>query len=747
MSGGGRLSLVVASALCAAMTGGAQALPLARSLAVTAPSHPVIAIDMPRAKPRPGDPIATLVARGQPLPRPKPALDQPQVATAPAPVKPAAVPQASSPSATPLSVSVGKTEIDDVPARNGSLKDGLDALSKNQFTLAIAIRNGMKPSLERKILDWQLARSGSSLIPSAFITRFAAENRHWPDARLLRIRAEAALLEENPPASKVLAVFAGSTPISTDGTIVLARAQLNLGRKDTARDLARNVWRNAKLSSTAQTRFLKEFGALLTSSDHQTRAHAMLYQERVNDALRVADKLSKDEKALIQARVAVIRRLRTAGKLLDAVPKSLRDDPAYLFEKARYLRRKENWTEAGKLLAAAPRDRRAVIDPDAWWTERRIVSRKLLELGEVKTAYKIAAGHSALSPAEFAEAEFHAGWYALRFLKDPAKARPHFQRILEVGQTAITRSRGYYWLGRTDEARGNTAAAHNHYEKAAAYGSAFYGQLARAKLGKSSVGVPLPPQPGSTDKAAFERNELVQAIKALNKADHISRTLPLFLQLSKSLPNAAQAALLVDLAEQLGKHRYALIAGKEVAGRWPEAASLAFPLNAIPKSTRIKDGVEKPMVYAIARQESAFDPAAISHAGARGLLQLMPGTARATAKRHGLAYSQSRLTSDPAYNATLGAAHLGELVDDFNGSYIMTFAGYNAGPRRVSEWVERFGDPRSGKVDPIDWIETIPFTETRNYVQRITENLQVYRKRLNGSGLQIEKDLRRGRPG
>ncbi|MCW2309351.1 transglycosylase SLT domain-containing protein [Rhodobium gokarnense] len=701
----------------------------------------LIRISVPRPKPA-RDPIAATIADTVPLkaPVPQPKPTPPAISHSPAPAPPPATE-----TALPLAATVGQNAADRVAAAKGSLKDGLAALRKGRVGTAIAIHNGMgRNSLNRKILEWQIARSGGREVPSAFITRFAASAPGWPDSRLLKIRAEAALLRENPAPAKVIGVFGRAWPVSTDGTIALARAHRELGRRDDARRLIRDVWRRKRMSKKQQATILREFGRLLNRADHKARADAMLYHDRVTEAERLAGHLSSSERALVKARGAVIRRQRNAGTLLKKVPKSLQRDPSYLYARAQYLRRKDHWTEAGTLLAGAPRDPQALIDPDAWWVERKIVSRKLLELGKPDLAYKVAARHSAESPAKRAEAEFHAGWYALRFLKKPGLARPHFKKILEIGETPITRSRGYYWLGRAEEDLGNKDAAKTAFERAAAYPSAFYGQLARARLGKSSLGLGHPPAASADDRTAFSRNELVRAIKAMADAGHVDLTLPLFMHLSRTLPNAAQAALLTDLAEDYGKHRYALIVGKEAANRWPEAAAIAFPMKAIPAKTKITRGVEKPLVYAVARQESAFDPGAVSHAGARGLLQLLPSTAKATARRNGLPYSKSRLTQDAAYNATLGAAHLGELVGRFDGSYIMTFAGYNAGSRRVDEWVSRFGDPRSSKVDAIDWIERIPFTETRNYVQRITENLQVYRTRLNGSGLQIEKDLRRG---
>lgn len=723
--------------------------------AFVAPPRPVVAAAgkslitaaIPRPKPRERDAVAAIIDGAAPRPRVKPdrtARPEKQIRETPGePERTFKAAPAKRP-VRPLAAIGGPIASDAVPAVSGKLKDALAALQKNEFRLAIGIRNGMRPSLDRRIIDWQLARSGARDISSAFIARFLADAPGWPDGKLLRVRAERALLREKPEASSVLKAFAGTEPASTEGAILLARAHIAKGNPEQAARLIRTVWRGKRLSKSMQVVIIGEFGKLLHRADHKARADAMLYHERINDAQRLERFLTKAERALFAARSAVIRRKRNAGRLLKAVPASLHRDPGYQFARIQYLRRSNEWSAAAKLLLAAPRDQSVLIDPDEWWVERRLVSRKMLDLGKARTAYEIAAGHSARSAAKQAEAEFHAGWYALRYMRDPARARPHFQNILKIGKTAITRSRGYYWLGRTDEARGNKSAAQSHYQKAAEYGSTFYGQLARARLGKSTVGLGRMPRPGKADRTAFANNDLVKAIKALAADGHVHRTLPIFLHLSKTLPTPEQAALLIDLAESYGKHRFALIVGKRAARRWNDAAALAFPLNAIPRKTKIKRGVEKPMVYAIARQESAFDPAAVSHAGARGLLQLMPATAKATARRNGLSYSKKKLTTDAAYNATLGAAHLGELVNEFNGSYIMTFAGYNAGSRRVAQWIARYGDPRSRTVDAVDWIERIPFTETRNYVQRITENLQVYRARLEGTGLRIEKDLRRG---
>jgi soluble lytic murein transglycosylase len=257
----------------------------------------------------------------------------------------------------------------------------------------------------------------------------------------------------------------------------------------------------------------------------------------------------------------------------------------------------------------------------------------------------------------------------------------------------------------------------------------------------------MPPRPDVTDvdRTAFAANDLARATVLLVRAGARSEATPLIAELAKQLPSGGQVVILADWLERVGDHRAALQVGKLAADRNLGTEQLAFPLEALPPSGRSQKQVETAMVYAIARQESAFDPAAVSHAGALGLLQLLPTTAQATARTLGMPFSRPRLTADADYNATLGAAHLRELLDDFGGSYILTFAGYNAGPRRAREWMERFGDPRNPTIDPVDWIELIPYGETRSYVQRVMENMQVYRERLDGSPLMIAEDLKRGR--
>ncbi|HXV28893.1 MAG TPA: lytic transglycosylase domain-containing protein, partial [Sinorhizobium sp.] len=333
-------------------------------------------------------------------------------------------------------------------------------------------------------------------------------------------------------------------------------------------------------------------------------------------------------------------------------------------------------------------------------------------------------------------------WYALRGLEDPTTAARHFRRILDASGRPISASRAWYWLGRAAEAGGPGASA-DYFANAARYPGTFYGQLAAARLGLSALNVAYP-SPTPEDRARFEGREAVRAIDRLEAAGHGWRADSLYRALAEELTSAGELAILAARAEKTRDHQLSLQVGKIAFGRGIDVAALAFPLGVIPSSANI-DGAGKALAYAIARQESAFNPAAVSPANARGLLQLLPTTAKGVAGRYGLAYSKDRLTSDAGYNATLGAHYLGEQIDSFGGSYILTFIAYNAGPRRVPQWIERYGDPRGGPIDEVvDWIERIPFEETRNYVQRVMENYQVYKSRL-GQKADIVSDLRLGR--
>jgi len=523
------------------------------------------------------------------------------------------------------------------------------------------------------------------------------------------------------------AFFAGQKPASAAGKVALALALRADGAEREAAALVRDAWRNDTFGREFESKILDLFPGVLAQVDHRDRMERFLFKESWSSALRAAAYASKDYVLLAKARVAVGEEAGNAQKALDAVPPSLRYETSYLFAKAQFLRRKEKLDEAAKVLADVSRDPDILVDGDEWWVERRLLARKLLDKGDAKTAYAVARDHAGETTEKRIEAEFHAGWIALRFLNDPATAARHFADAAKIAERPISVARTAYWQGRAAEAAGAHDEARGFYEKAAGYSITYYGQLARAKLGQAEVALRAL---GSGGRAAFEITSAAQGLKKLYEAGVRDLAITLSSDLASRLTDASHLDALGQLVTDARDPRALLAVGKTAVQRGFPLDLHAFPTLGVPAFEPVGDRIEKAMVYAITRQESAFDPAAQSSAGARGLMQLMPDTARRTAKRFGFEFALDRLL-DPAYNAKLGAAHLGELMSDWKGSHILMFASYNAGGGNVSKWIKAYGDPRSPNVDPIDWVERIPFSETRNYVQRVMENLLVYRSRLN----------------
>lgn len=636
------------------------------------------------------------------------------------------------------------SDMPNVKAKKGSLKAALAAVDDNKILDALAFRAAMKDPVDKAILTWRLIRNGDPLIPYGMISEFREKHSDFPLQTTIKRRAEEALARQKLNSNMVLSVYGDTEPVSIRGIIQKSEALLAAGRKNEAAKLIRDLWRTSRLSRSYENEIKKKFKSVLRKSDHKWRSEMLLYNERTSEAVRIASLVGKDYLVLAKARQAVIRRSKAAAAL-KRVPKSLRKDPSYIFARVQHLRRTKNPRDSAALLQTAPSDPALLVDPDEWWVERKLASREMMKLGRNQQAYDIAAVHRGGSSATIAEAEFHAGWFALRFLNKPKLAKPHFENIARIATKPRSLARAYYWMGRADEAMQNKASAQQNFSRASNYPTVFYGQLANEKIGRRSLNLVGNPKPTKAVRKRHEARIPVKAIHRLMKIGRDDLAGTFARALSQTLKDPAEIVLLAQFAEKTKQHRLALQIGRLAEAEGHELHLLSFPVAAIPSKTRVPRSVGKGLVYSIARQESGFNPKAVSGAGARGLLQLMPATAREVSRGLKLKYSKARLTTDPTYNATLGAAYLEQLLAEYNGSMIMTFAGYNAGGSRVRRWIKTYGDPRKMNVDNIvDWVESIPFTETRSYVQKIMENTQVYRARLKEGGLSLSKDLRRG---
>ncbi len=582
-------------------------------------------------------------------------------------------------------------------------------------------------------LEWAALRLQPGATGIQRIARFLASHPDWPDAGALRQRAEELLWTTKRSPDEVAAFLNGRDPETPPGWLAQARSLMARGEVDKAAGIASRIWREADLYPAYETTVLKEFGDFLTWTDHKYRSDRFFYKDNTSASLRAASLAGPDVEALAHARE------NAAEKPLGALTPELKNDPTAIYAQIQKLIRDNHIPEAANLMNAAPRDATALINSDEWWSLRRQLARKLLDIGDAKTAYQISAEHSAVANDLRIEAEFHAGWIALRFLANPALAETHFAKAAPLANTPISIARIAYWRGRAAEAAGGRQAANEFYEAAGRHSTAFYGQLALSRLGRDRLPIRLPSRVATSE----ERDPTIRAVALLESINARDLATPLALNFIRANADEAQIAALGAVLMEARDARLALGAGKLASQRGFPLDELAYPTFGVPNFEPLTGSAPKALVYAIARQESAFDSRAISSAGARGLMQMMPATARRTASHKSLEYNEARLIDDPAFNAKLGAAHLGELATEQRGSNILMFAAYNAGGRRVKEWIAAHGDPRNPAVDPVDWIELIPIAETRNYVQRIAENLEIYRALLDGATkLAIEATLR-----
>ncbi|MDP3409283.1 lytic transglycosylase domain-containing protein [Bosea sp. (in: a-proteobacteria)] len=612
--------------------------------------------------------------------------------------------------------------------RRGSLRDG-DAIAQT-----------IDDRTARALLEWVAIRSGASLIPFARIDAFLKAHPNYPATSLFRRRAEEMLIAEKKSPAVIRAFFHGQRPVSPAGRIALALTLKAEGRIEEANTLARQSWLQDHLGGPLEAIVLDAFGAALSPADHRLRAERYIFRGNSAAALRNAARVSPDYVLLARARLASgAARRPIAPALIAAVPASLRGDISFAFLQAQQARRADKPIEAAAALANVPRDPALLGDGDGWWIERRLIARELLDEGDAARAYGVAAGHGAEDAAERIDAEWHSGFIALRFRDQPGIALEHFNEAARHAETPISVSRAAYWQGRAFEAIGKADEAQSAYERAAEHPIAYYGQLARARLR-------LPDLPlRRSVAAALQHLPGHRGVRLLYGIGERDLAVQMLTDLAQRLHTTPALEALATIAQREGDTRALLALGKAALQRGLPLDAAAFPTTGVPEFAVLGDPMERAIVHAIARQESAFDPTAISHAGARGLMQMMPATARETARRANLPFDWPRLGRDALYSAQMGAAHLNDLLKEWRGSYILTFAAYNAGSGNVRKWIAAYGDPRLPEVDAVDWVERIPFYETRNYVQRVMENLQVYRQRLNQrTAYLIDHDLKRG---
>lgn len=596
---------------------------------------------------------------------------------------------------------------------------------RHDRALALA-RQGNHP-LAAKIVLWRDLGRRDADHSFDEINAFLQANAGWPGLYALYRNAEEAM-PEGLPAAKVLAWFGERLPITGAGALRHAAALWDVGQRERARTAARQYWVTIDFDSGEEAAFRARFKSALTTADEIERLDRLLWDHRTTAARRQIQRVPPGPAALARARIALIGNRPGVDALIGRVPAELRDDPGLTYERAVWRQRRGRVEGVVELLDTLPAD---MPQSAAWWRLRNWVVWRSLDRNDFALAYRMSARHGHEEGLAFAEGEWQSGWLALRYLDKPAVAYPHFVRLHDGVTSEISQSRGAFWAGEAASRLGRLEDARQWYEKAAAFSATFYGQLASQRLGipRAPTLVALPAMPAPR-RERFEQSELVAAARLLGELDQPRLQNLFFARLRQDAEDAIDHRLIIDLANSLERQDIAIRTAKTARRDDHDLHLLLYPRRQLP----VGPAPEPALVLSVMRQESEFYPKARSPVGALGLMQLMPATARHTARGLGLPFNRDRLTDDPDYNVRLGQAYLKELIDRFDGSYILALAAYNAGPARADRWIKEYGDPRDPDVDPIFWIERIPFSETRNYVQRILESLTVYREGQPANG-------------
>lgn len=619
-----------------------------------------------------------------------------------------------------------------------ALRRALALAADMKWEQALATAEGAG-QLGRDVVRWLWLRNGGGRLPD--YEDFIARRGDWPGMPWLRMKGEAAVARSETP-ERIISYFNAGPPQTAEGATRLVWALQASGQGARAAEVAATAWRTLAFTPETEAAMIALVGDAL-GPHHAARADHLLWEDRGDEAGRLLGLLEGGAQRLMRARIGLQQDADGASALIDAVPAALADDPGLAFARFGWRMRRKRVGDAAALIAERSASAEGLGRPEAWAEGRLRLAREFLSQGSPGEAYRVASGHQLAEGSEFASLEFLAGFIALRRLGDPGRARQHFELLGRGVGTPISISRALYWQGRAARAAGDSAGAEAALRAAAAHQTAFYGQLAAEDLG-----IPLDPALATPARgpdpsgAGFLGHPVMRTATLLRAAGDLALARRFALHLAEDF-GAEDLGRLGRHAVETGWTNLAVHVGKAAAAQGIILPDPYFPISdALPSELP----VSRSLVLAIARRESEFDPAAVSPAGALGLMQLLPGTAQEMARKTGLPYEKGRLTTDPVYNARLGAAYLAELIESYGPVLTLVCAAYNAGPSRADAWLRSLGDPRDPAVDVVDWIESVPFNETRMYIMRVTESRVIYGARLAGTSGPIRlRELLTGR--
>ena len=625
-------------------------------------------------------------------------------------------------------------------------KKSIQAMEKSQWTTALKNSKNAKDKSIYNFIQWRhLLTTGNQATFYDYMT-FIQNNKDYPRISRIKYLAEQKLSTDKISPKKIINWFGVDEPLSGYGMLVLGESFIQTGDNEKGIALIKRGWITAELSRDSMKSLSKKYRKYLDSKDYINRADYLAWENKYWDLKRMLPYLPKDYQLLYTARQILMSKSYGVDQAIKNVPQKFKNDAGLNHDRLKWRRKRGRIDSSLEILFSIKNDKDYLVRPDKWWVERAIMTRALIYKNKYETAYKVASQHSLDKGSEFAEAEWLSGWIALSFLNDPILAVDHFNNFYQNVSYPISLARGAYWLGRSYEKIGDKRQSEDWYREATKYLTTYYGQLAFLKINPSQ-NFELEEQADVKDdyRKYFYNKELVKITHLLNELNKDKYTKNILRHLANDNIASGSEILAAELATNISRYDFAIQVSKLASYEKRFHNTFNYPIISVPQYVNGRKIPETAFILSLIRQESEFDMRANSHVGAQGLMQIMPYTAKLVAKQAKLPYSKSRLTSDPEYNINLGSHYIAGLILQYDGAYPFATAAYNAGPKRVKHWKKINKDPQKKQIDFVDWVELIPFKETRNYVQRVMENYNVYRYILEKKPIKM-KDFFKDQP-
>ena len=617
-------------------------------------------------------------------------------------------------------------------------KSAFKEIENKRWQTALKLSKKARDKTVFELINYLYLKRPSNSASFYDYTSFINNNPNYPRISRLRYLAEHKINISSSSPRSIIKWFNGEAPLSDYGKIKLGEIYIQEGDYETGAKLIKEGWIKARLSKSDLRYLRKKYKKIITVDDNIKRADWHAWEGKHWDVQRMLRYLPKDETLLYRARQLLISRSYGVDEAIAKVPDKYKNNIGLQYDRAKWRRRRGRLFPSLEIVLNTPKDPIKLVRPDKWWKERKILSRSLIYKKKHAMAYKVSSNHSLLDGPEYADAEWLSGWIALTFLDDPNLALQHFKNFYKSVGYPISLSRGSYWIGRAYKKIGNDKKSEEFYKEASKYLNTYYGQLAFNELyPDGSFSLDEQPKVSEKYKKEFYKNPLIKTVKLLHELDKTKYSKDFLKHLALLNIEKGSEILAAKLAIEITRYDFAIQIAKNASYEKRFLNEINYPIIQTPKVVNKKAMPKSELVLAVIRQESEFDQRANSYAGARGLMQLMTYTAKLVAKQAKLPYVKSRLKSDPEYNIKLGSFYLAGLLEEYEGSYPFALAAYNAGPKRVKYWKKINGDPQKGKIDYVNWVELIKFKETRNYVQRVLENINVYRYILSGKPIKI----------